>query len=104
MIGKLYEERTMRVFVARGGKRFFSREAARKRGAWDLIKQHCTCHWPDLPPDYVGEIEMVRCKNHQAFDYDEHGNLTSHRGVRLHGKIIARSKREERKKKENRKP
>ena len=96
---QLYEERTVKVFVARGGKKFFSREAARRRGAWDLIKQHCTCHWVDDDDKGDGSIAarapFVRCKYHQEFKVDDQGQVYGHHGAILHAKIVARSKREE---------
>jgi hypothetical protein len=95
---KLYDERMVKVFVARGGKKFFQREAARRRGAWDVIKEHCTCHW-DVPEEDGDSLPggFVRCKYHQEFVYDNEGDLArAHRGATLHRRLMARSKREER--------
>lgn len=91
---KLYEERMVKVYVSRGGKKFFQRAAAIRRGAWDLIKERCTCHW-NLPEEEgdSGSGQFVRCRYHQEYGDYEFPEY-QHRGLKLHRRIIERSKRE----------
>ena len=72
------------VYRSIGGKTFYTRPAAMKRSAWDLIKRKCKCWQEQAEGDETGAF--IPCPYH-GDNYE--------RGLRVAERLIRAWKREE---------